>query len=704
MSKKSYPCLVVTDNYLLPKMKKEFSFKKKESLEILKKTEKHLVLLYRDQIKSILCEIVRKETDKVVLKGISFVEVLDKNKNLVQVEEIKEEYELALGEKLQGDLLKQSIVDLLIHEKSEELSPQQILDLRSIDSLFDFFNETVSKLNLSPELEKKFFNEKNIIKKLKTLQESLEKKNDSLPRLFEFHPFFSPRNNPYEEKLMNKKFTSEVKEELLKEAKKLDRLPQESQESFVIKQYLDFVLSLPWGNLKEGALDLKEIEKKFHLSHYGLDEVKERILDYLFSYSLKLQSPILCLVGPYGVGKTTFVQNLAEAIDRPFEKISLAGLSDEAEIRGHRKTYVGSMPGRILSLLKKVQVDNPVILLDEVDKVAKQTRGDVYGALLELLDPSQQSQFRDHFLGLDYDLSKVLFVCTANHIEDIPRALKDRMEFIYLEGFSLEEKKIIAQNYLLPKIRKEYKLKDFEFSPKLIEKIILNLDQESGVRQLEKFLRSFTERQIRKNFLGPFEEQDLLPFLKKKDLPLLDRYPGSFDLLAYTPYGGVLIPLEVLLIDGMKMELTGEIGETFKESIKVAYSLVKRSLKSLGLVENFFDQKSFHIHVPLILGEKQGPSGGLPLYVAMISSLMNKSLPQDLVMSAELSLQGQILPVGGIKEKLLAAQRAGKKRVFLSVHNQKDIPLNLDLEVYFFHSIQEVLSLLFFEERELQVI
>lgn len=709
MNQKNYPFILLREVYLFPKMKKIFLLKKKESIKSIENADQNLIVVtYKGSQDGVLAKFKKISSNEFEFEGISFV-VIDKiiNKEQVSVVDRETSYELALGEKLQGDLLRHSIMDLLVSQVTPVMNDHQLKEIKENKELFSFYETILAQINFKQDISKKLFSEKNIIKGFKIIQSELEKTMEPFPKITGFSNFFSSESkymSEYEEKLKNKTLPSDVKEEVLKEISKLDKMSFESQESFVIKQYLDFLISLPWGNKKPEKFSLELIQASLDKTHFGLNTVKDRILDYIFHYDKKILPPILCLVGPYGVGKTTFVQSLAQAMNRPFEKIHLGGMSDESEIRGHRKTYVGASSGKILQALKRAQVDNPIILLDEIDKVGNSMKGDVYSSLMEALDPTQQKQFKDHYLNFSYDISDVFFIATANDINSIPRALRDRMEFLFLEGFSFREKIYIAKNYIIPKLEKEYHLSKSFIDDIFLEKLILHHQQESGVRQLEKFLRTCLERSLRKNISLILSFNQIQHLIPDNIFPQLDQHPGSFHLLAYTDQGGLLIPLEVALKDEPGLEMTGEIMPSFQESIKVAFSLIKRSLYLFTDQKNFFNYKGFHIHIPMVPGEKKGPSGGLSIFLAMASCLLRRSFPDDLVMTGEIGLNGQILPVGGLKEKFHAAERLGKKRIFLSYFNKKNVNFETSLQVFYFKNVYEIVDILFIEERQQDII
>ncbi len=478
-----------------------------------------------------------------------------------------------------------------------------------------------------------------------------------------------------------------VKKEALKQLNRLELMHPESSEATVIRTYLDWLIELPWKKMSRDRLDIKVAEKILNEDHYDLNKVKERILEYLSVRKLNpnMKGPILCFVGPPGVGKTSLGRSIARCLNRKFVRMSLGGIRDEAEIRGHRRTYIGAMPGRIIQGIKEAGTRNPVFMLDEIDKIGTDFRGDPASALLEVLDPEQNNSFVDHYLNVPFDLSKVMFICTANILDTIPPALLDRMEVIRIPGYTEQEKIKIAQKYLIPKQLKEHGLKEKEvvFTDKAISKIIKEYTREAGLRNLEreigavcrKIARKIAEGSKNKKFriLASNVEKFLgIPrFLneeREEELP-----PGVALGLAWTPTGGEILYIEVSVIPGKgKLILTGQLGDVMKESAQAALSYARSRAKMLDLPDNFFENKDIHIHVPSGAIPKDGPSAGITIVMALLSALTNQPLRNDVAMTGEITLRGRILPVGGIKEKILAAVAAGVKEVILPSKNYKD--------------------------------
>ena len=496
-----------------------------------------------------------------------------------------------------------------------------------------------------------------------------------------------------EMKIGKLKLSNEAKEKCKSELKKLKNMSPMSAEATVIRNYLDWVFSLPWNSPTKVSQNIKKANEILENDHFGLKKVKERILEYLSVQKRinKLKGPILCLVGPPGVGKTSLGKSIANATGRKFIRMSLGGVRDEAEIRGHRKTYIGSMPGRFIQAMKKSESSNPLILLDEIDKLGSDWRGDPSSALLEVLDPEQNNKFNDHYLELDYDLSDVMFVCTANTL-NIPAALLDRMEIIRIPGYTEKEKNQIARKYLVPKQIKNHALKNSElsFSSKIINNIIRNYTREAGVRSLEKEISKVCRKAVKKietsnikkitlndnklhNFLGVSKFRSIN--IEKKNLI------GITNGLAWTEVGGEILSIEVLLSLGKgKLTITGKLGDVMKESIQAATSYVKSKSTNLGINPRDFENFDIHIHVPEGATPKDGPSAGIAIFNSLVSSLTNNKVKRDVAMTGEITLRGRVLPIGGLKEKIYAANRAGIKKVLVPESNIREIS-EFDLDV-----------------------
>jgi len=509
-----------------------------------------------------------------------------------------------------------------------------------------------------------------------------------------------------------KKWPQAAKELFQKGVERLERMHPSTPDYSVVYNHLDLLLDLPWHSYTDDFYDLKKAKKVLDHDHYGMDKVKERILEYLAVLKLKgdMKSPILCFVGPPGIGKTSLGRSIANAIGRKYVRISLGGLHDESEIRGHRKTYIGAMPGRILQSLRKIKSSNPVIILDEVDKVGKDFRGDPSSALLEVLDPEQNHTFYDNYLELEYDLSKVLFIATANDINNIQPALRDRLEIIDLSGYAVEEKIQIAKRHLIPKQKDAHGLKElnFKIGDKVLEKIIQDYTRESGVRELDRQLASIMRYEAKeyamkgkmKSLLTSVEVEKILGKQRySNEIYKVANMAGVAVGLAWTYVGGDILFVEASLSDGKgDLKLTGNLGNVMKESASTAFTYLQSNARKLNIIPKQFDNKVLHVHVPEGAVPKDGPSAGVTMLTAIASAYTGKKVKSYLAMTGEITLRGQVLPVGGIKEKVLAAKRAGLKEVILCWQNEKDID-DIDstyikgLKFHYVKTMQQVLDL-----------
>lgn len=500
--------------------------------------------------------------------------------------------------------------------------------------------------------------------------------------------------------LVEKELPDKVREKLEKEIDRLEKMPASSAEGGVIRNYVDWLLSLPWSNKTEDDLDLAKAEQVLNEDHYGLDKPKERVLEYLAVQQLvkKLKGPILCLVGPPGVGKTSLARSISRSLGREFVRISLGGVRDEAEIRGHRRTYVGAMPGRIIQAMKTAGSLNPVILLDEIDKMASDFRGDPSSALLEVLDPEQNNTFSDHFIEVPFDLSNVMFVTTANAVHNIPRPLLDRMEMLYIPGYTELEKLQIATRYLLPKQKREHGLQpeQLEIGEDALLKTIREYTRESGVRNLEQQVAALCRKAAKKIvsegtstiMIQPDDVKDYLGIPKfRYGVAELEDQVGTVTGLAWTEVGGETLVIEVTVVPGSgKLTLTGKLGDVMKESAQAAFSYTRSKAADLGIPLDFHEKNDIHIHIPEGAIPKDGPSAGITICTALISALSGRPVSKDVAMTGEITLRGRVLPIGGLKEKSLAAHRAGYKKILLPKDNERDlrdIPESVRNEVEF---------------------
>ena len=510
--------------------------------------------------------------------------------------------------------------------------------------------------------------------------------------------------------IVKAKMSKEAQSKCMAELKKLKSMSPMSAEATVVRNYLDWMVDLPWTNKSKIIKDLNSAQKILDEDHYGLEKVKERIIEFLAVQKRieKLKGPILCLVGPPGVGKTSLGKSIARATGRKFVRISLGGIRDEAEIRGHRRTYIGSLPGKIIQMMKKAGTKNPLFLLDEIDKVGSDYRGDPSSALLEALDPEQNKQFNDHYLEVDYDLSDVMFVTTANTLNILPPLL-DRMEIIRLPGYTEDEKTNIAQKFLIPKQSKDNGLKNDEWkiSPEVVKKIIRDYTRESGVRNLEREISKIARKMVKKidsseKVNHELLEKDINSYLgiKKYNYGEIEseNKVGVSTGLAWTEVGGEILKIESVNMPGKgKMQITGKLGEVMQESVKAAKSYVRSKSLEYGIIPPLFEKKDFHIHVPEGATPKDGPSAGIAIVTSIISSITGISVNKNVAMTGEVTLRGNVLQIGGLKEKLLAAHRAGIKKVLIPMDNKKDlveIPevIRKSIEIICVDNVDEVLK------------
>ena len=575
-----------------------------------------------------------------------------------------------------------SNMNLTVNDKQKILSSKNISE-RALLCL-KYINLEYQKLELKNDIQSRVRNDLDqqqreyyLHQQMKTIQEELggHTQEEEIEEL--------------RKRASKKIWNDKVQSTFEKEISKLQRMNPQVAEFSVQRNYIDLLLDLPWNHFSTDNFDLKRSEKVLNRDHFGLDEVKKRILEYLAVLKLRndMKSPIICLHGPPGVGKTSLGKSIAEAIGREYVRVSLGGLKDESEIRGHRKTYIGAMPGRIIQNIKKTGTSNPVFVLDEIDKVGFGSQGDPSSALLEVLDPEQNSDFYDNFLELGYDLSKVMFIATANNISSINPALRDRMEFINISGYTLEEKTIIAKKYLVPKQLKEHGLnkKDFILSKPIIEVIIDKYTRESGVRGLEKQIAKSVRYAAKsvamdeKYSLNPSKEEikDILgPQLINREVFKNNNKAGVVVGLAWTSAGGEILFIESALSSGKgQLSITGNLGKIMKESATIALEYIKSNADLFNLSKIEFDKYNVHIHIPEGATPKDGPSAGITMLTSLVSLFSQKKVKKYLSMTGEITLRGKVLPVGGIKEKILAAKRSKIKEIILSEENKKDVEL-----------------------------
>jgi ATP-dependent Lon protease len=560
---------------------------------------------------------------------------------------------------------------------------EEVNSMKRLGKVHEFLNYEIEMLSIQNQINVKAQGEMDKNQKEYFLRQQLKAIKKELGEEAEN----ADEINSYTKKLNEAKMPETARKETEKNIDRLKKMHPESAESSVIRTYLDWMFELPWGISSKDNMNLKRAKGILNHDHYGLDKVKERILEYLSvrKLSAKTHGPILCFIGPPGVGKTSLGKSIARALNKKFVRISLGGVHDEAEIRGHRRTYVGALPGKIIQELKNAGSDNPVFMMDEVDKIGQDFRGDPSSALLEVLDPEQNNTFTDHYLGVPYDLSKVLFITTANLIEPIQPAFRDRMEVIEIHGYTEEEKIEIARRHLIPRQVEANGLNShwIEFTPGALKNIIALYTREAGVRNLEREIGGICRKVAHKVALGEkklykitirnLEKYAGVPKLFRDQL-LEESSIGVATGMAWTPYGGDILFIEVKLIPGKgTLILTGSLGEVMKESASAALSLIKASAGQLKLAAELFEKNDIHIHIPEGGIPKDGPSAGITLATALISAFTGIAVNREIAMTGEITLRGKILPVGGIKEKVLAARRAGIRTIIMPEKNKKDL-------------------------------
>ncbi len=685
------------------------------------------------------------DTIRILVEGISrakITNILQEDPYFV-VEVLEQEDQMEMVKDLETDALMRSVVNAFTEyiEIDNKTSSEVLLNVSEIDTpgrladtiasnvilnpnkrqevleafdpklrletLYRILLEEIQILEIEQKISERVKRQINKVQKeyylreqLKAIQKELGEDEDLVEEVDE-----------YKQKLKKLKLSKELNEKIEREINRLTRLAPSSAETGVIRNYIDWTLNLPWDKETKDTLDIKKSARILDEDHYGLEKVKERILEYLAIRQLSktMKGPILCLVGPPGVGKTSIAKSIARSLDRKFARMSLGGVRDEAEIRGHRRTYVGAIPGRIITSIRQVKSKNPVFLFDEVDKLASDFRGDPASALLEVLDPEQNHDFTDHYLEFPFSLAKVMFITTANSVDTIPRPLLDRMEVIRIAGYTEEEKLKIAEIHLLPKQIKDHGLEEgtLKVSKKAIRDIINYYTRESGVRNLERQLANLCRKAVKRIVEEEVESVNITPKNLKRYLgnPIY-RYGmvnekdevGIVRGLAWTPVGGDTLSVEVTPMKGEgKLVLTGQLGDVMKESAKAGISYIRSRVADLKINPDFHKDLDIHIHIPEGAIPKDGPSAGIAMATAVISALTNTPVYKDVAMTGEITLRGRILPIGGVKEKVLAANRAGIKKVILPIDNEKnleDIPANVKhkLEFVFAEHMDEVLE------------
>jgi len=692
-----------------------------EILQLLKLPDGTVKILVEG--KNIVKIINFKENEKYLLANSEIVESNDKDPNAISLSKaIVNKYEK-------------------LSKISKKLSDENVFDFKKDNSPIIIAHKVASVLNIDLAEKQKLLEEKDIQKKLEIILGHLDSEIDVLSvekrirgrvknqmektqREYYLNEQLKAiqkelgeieegkdETKVLEESIKKAKMSKEAEDKCFAELKKLKMMSPMSAESTVVRNYLEWMISLPWQKESKVSTDITEAQKVLDKDHFGLEKVKDRILEFLAVQSRikKIKGPILCLVGPPGVGKTSLGKSIAKATGREFVRMSLGGVRDEAEIRGHRRTYIGSLPGKIMQMMKKAGTKNPLILLDEIDKLGSDYRGDPSSALLEALDPEQNNSFNDHYLEVDYDLSNVMFVTTANTL-NIPGPLLDRMEVIRISGYTEDEKTEIAKRYLVPKQIKDSGLKEEEWKidDESVKSIIRFYTRESGVRNLERELSKLTRKAVKeivtekqKNIEIKISNIDSYLGVKKFKYGEIEDNDkvGVVTGLAWTEVGGELLSIETLVMPGKgKLELTGKLGDVMKESMRAAKSFVRSKCLDFGIIPPTFDKKDIHIHVPEGATPKDGPSAGIGMVTSIVSALTGISIKKDVAMTGEVTLRGRVLPIGGLKEKLLAALRGGIKIAIIPDENEKDlkeIPQNVKdgLKIVPVKNVDEVLKI-----------
>ena len=759
------PVVALRDIVIYPRMSVNLDIGRKESVEAVRfagKGERYLVMaMQKDSRVEVpqeddlydVCTVVKVTQMlqmpggliRVLVEGVSRVKLLKVTRgdrflsaDVDDIEEIKPEDELR-AEAFRRTLLK-SFFEWL-HNTKQGLPEDQREQLKSITDPGETADFIASQLLLKPQQRQRVLEEADVASRLKLVQGYLDMEieivhleseisSDVRQKMDKEQKDYYVRQKiksihdrlgdtvsqdqeaeDYRKKLADSAIPEEYKKKLEKEINHLESMPPMMAETAVARNYLDWVFSLPWDKETKDSLELKKAQEVLDHDHYGLEKIKERILEYLAVRILapEAKAPIICFVGPPGVGKTSLAQSIARAMNRKYCRISLGGIHDEAEIRGHRRTYIGAMPGRFIEAISEVGVNNPLMLLDEIDKVGSDFRGDPASALLEALDPEQNKAFHDNYIDIPFDFSKVFFLATANSVSTIPAALLDRMELIELTGYTEEEKLEIAKKYLVPRQKERNGLKDgdIRFTPALLKKVITGYTREAGVRNLERTIGALCRKVGKKIVL----QDDKLPPLSVKTLdkylgpvkflPLAEEHPdavGRVNGLAWTIAGGEVLDTEAVTIKGKgHLILTGQMGDVMKESAETAYTYIRSKAKDLGLKDDFYETLDTHIHLPEGAVPKDGPSAGITMATAMASAYTGRRVRGDTAMTGEITLTGEVLPIGGVKEKVLAANEFGIKQILLPEKNKRDLeelPKSVQdkLQFVYVKNVQEVLE------------
>lgn len=759
------PVVALRDIVIYPRMSVNLDIGRKESVEAVRfagKGERYLVMaMQKDSRVEVpqeddlydVCTVVKVTQMlqmpggliRVLVEGVSRVKLLKVTRgdrflsaDVDDIEEIKPEDELR-AEAFRRTLLK-SFFEWL-HNTKQGLPEDQMEQLKSITDPGETADFIASQLLLKPQQRQRVLEEADVASRLKLVQGYLDMEieivhleseisSDVRQKMDKEQKDYYLRQKiksihdrlgdtvsqdqeaeDYRKKLADSAIPEEYKKKLEKEINHLESMPPMMAETAVARNYLDWVFSLPWDKETKDSLELKKAQEVLDHDHYGLEKIKERILEYLAVRILapEAKAPIICFVGPPGVGKTSLAQSIARAMNRKYCRISLGGIHDEAEIRGHRRTYIGAMPGRFIEAISEVGVNNPLMLLDEIDKVGSDFRGDPASALLEALDPEQNKAFHDNYIDIPFDFSKVFFLATANSVSTIPAALLDRMELIELTGYTEEEKLEIAKKYLVPRQKERNGLKDgdIRFTPALLKKVITGYTREAGVRNLERTIGALCRKVGKKIVL----QDDKLPPLSVKTLdkylgpvkflPLAEEHPdavGRVNGLAWTIAGGEVLDTEAVTLKGKgHLILTGQMGDVMKESAETAYTYIRSKAKDLGLKDDFYETLDTHIHLPEGAVPKDGPSAGITMATAMASAYTGRRVRGDTAMTGEITLTGEVLPIGGVKEKVLAANEFGIKQILLPEKNKRDLeelPKSVQdkLQFVYVKNVQEVLE------------